>query len=87
MSAATVLDRLLDPVGRSLNEKAAKALINLRADPKIQKRIARLAEKCNEGELTPKEREDYEDYISAGSLIAILQAKARLRISRSKAPR
>jgi len=36
-----------------------------------------LAEKCNEGRLSPKERAEYELYVSTGTFIATLQAKAR----------
>jgi hypothetical protein len=85
MTTSTVLEQLLEPVGRSLNGEAARALIEIKIDPKVQKRIDRLAEKCNEGKLTSEERDEYESYVSAGSLIAILQAKARLRISQSAA--
>jgi hypothetical protein len=41
-----------------------------------------LAEKCNEGKLTPDEREEYETSIRFGNFIAILQAKARLLLKR-----
>jgi hypothetical protein len=86
MRSSTVLDRLLDPVGRALNGEAARALVDLRAAPDVQARIDELAEKCNEGQLTPAERADYETYVAAGSLIAALQAKARLRLARSVTP-
>ena len=42
----------------------------------------KLACKCNEGELTPAERYEYERYVTAGNLIAILQAKARLLLTK-----
>lgn len=72
-----MLERLLEPVGRSLNVEAARKLVQLKADAETQARIDELARKCNEGELTP-ERLEYERYVTAGNLIAILQAKARL---------
>ncbi|MBI3462508.1 MAG: hypothetical protein HY000_05525 [Planctomycetes bacterium] len=77
-----VLERLLEPVSSSLNEEAARKLIGLRADRKAQARVEELARKCNEGELTPEERAEYETYVLAGDFIAILQAKARLLLSR-----
>ena len=73
----SVLDRLLEPLGRCLTVQSARKLMNLRADPVAQARIAVLAEKCNEGRLSPKERAEYELYVSAGTFIATLQAKAR----------
>ena len=71
-----VLTRLLEPVSSSLNEEAARKLIGLKADRQAQARISQLARKCNDGELTPQEREEYTAYVMAGELIAILQAKA-----------
>jgi hypothetical protein len=75
-------DRILEPVTSSLNEEAARKLLNLKADRKARARIAKLAEKCNEGELTPEERRDYEMYVMADHIIAVLQAKARILLAR-----
>ena len=73
----TVLDRLLEPLGRCLTVQSARKIVSLRADPVAQAHIAKLAEKCNEGQLSPKERAEYELYVSTGTFIATLQAKAR----------
>ena len=77
-----VLDRILEPVSSSLNDEAARKLIGLKADRKAQAHVAALARKCNEGELSAEERAEYETYVMAGEFIAILQAKARLRLAR-----
>jgi len=76
------LERLLDPVSRSLNIEAARKLVQLKADPETQARVDELARKCNEGELTAAERSEYETFVTAGNLIAILQAKARLILTK-----
>jgi hypothetical protein len=81
--ATPTLDRILDPVGRALNAEAARSLVGLRLDNKAQAHIDRLARKCNEGKLTPKERSEYETYVSAIDFVAILQAKARALLARS----
>ena len=80
--STVVLERLLDPVSRSLNIEAARKLVELKADSKTQTRIDELAARCNEGELTPAERSEYERYVTVGNLIAILQAKARLLLAK-----
>src|SRR5207237_754081 len=49
----STLDRLLDPVGRCLSENAARKLAGLRADEQAQAHVRSLAEKCNEGTLSP----------------------------------
>jgi hypothetical protein len=80
--STALLERLLEPVSRSLNTEAAKELVQLKADAKTQSRVDELARKCNEGELTPFEKSEYERYVTAGNLVAILQAKARLMLSK-----
>ncbi len=64
------------------NEDAGSKLIGLKADRKAQARVAELARKCNEGGLTAEERNEYETYVMAGEFIAILQAKARILLTR-----
>src|SRR6266576_1190271 len=72
-----LLGQILDPLSRCLTPEVARRVIDLRANPSAQRRIDELAEKCNNGELSPDERTEYEVYVVAGSLIAVLQAKAR----------
>jgi hypothetical protein len=78
------LERLLAPVSRSLNAEAARQLIRLRADAKTQARVDELAGKFNEGELMAAERTEYEGYVTAGTVIAILQAQARLLLAKGR---
>ncbi len=80
-TATRVLDRLLDPVGRCLSRRAAHELIALRADEEVQAHVRALAEKCNEGTLSTEERAEYEACVMAANIVAILQAKARARLS------
>lgn len=75
--ASTVLNRLLDPVTQCLTPEAARRLLELRADPILQEHIDQLAEKSTAGTLSAEELSEYETYISASTVIAILQAKAR----------
>jgi hypothetical protein len=51
-----LLDRMLEPVSSALNAEAARKIFALKADRKTQARVSKLADKCNEGELTPEER-------------------------------
>ena len=73
-----VLDEILEPITRAFSREVAEALVKLKASQSAQARICELAEKCNEGLLTPTERAEYERYVSAVDLISVLQAKARL---------
>ena len=76
------LDRLLDPLDRILTPEVARQIADLRADAVTQKRIDELADKCNQGQLTPTEEAEYDDYVEAIDIIGILQAKARSALSR-----
>jgi hypothetical protein len=81
-----LLDRILEPSSASLNVEAAQKLLALKADRKTQTRVTKLADKCNEGELTPEERHEYEMYLMANHFIAILKAKARILLARKGQP-
>ena len=80
MSATAVSDAFaesLAPVERCLNRESALALLDLPANPRVQARVDELAEKCNEGRLTPAERSEYDALIWADHFLGILQAKAQ----------
>src|SRR5262249_20006309 len=79
-----VLDQLLESFSACLTPTVAKRIVAFRADAKAQARIAELADKCNEGELTASERREYEAYVRAIDFISILQAKARLTLRKPR---
>lgn len=85
MSTTTILGRLLDPIALSLTAETAQQVVDYRADEQTQARIDELADKCNEGELTPEERREYDGYISAIDVLTVLQAKARSRLEQHAA--
>ena len=72
-----VLDEILEPVTRTLTVESARKMVDYRPRRKTVARIEKLARKCNNGELTPEERAEYETYVYAGEFVALLQAKAR----------
>lgn len=78
-----VLDQLLDPVTRCLTPEAARSLLDLRAPAAAQSRIEELADKSSAGTLTPEEISEYDSYLSAGNVIAVLQAKARAMLAKT----
>ena len=77
MSAITVLDGLLDPLGRCLDAESARRIVELRVSPPVQQRIDTLAERANEGVLASDEAEEYEAVVNAEDFISILKLKAR----------
>jgi hypothetical protein len=78
--AITGLAKILDPVAQCFTPEVAKRVAELRADPAVQARIEELAEKCNEGTITPEEMAEYDAYIQAMDVVAVLQKKARTLI-------
>ncbi|MBM3223423.1 MAG: hypothetical protein FJZ47_06440 [Candidatus Tectomicrobia bacterium] len=71
------LAKILDPVAQCFTPEVAKRVVELRADPAMQARIEELADKCNEGTITPAEMAEYDAYIQAMDVVAVLQKKAR----------
>jgi hypothetical protein len=80
---APVLDRLVAPLGECLTPESARRLLALKADPILQARVDYLAERCNEGLLTPDEQAEYRNYVSYGTFVAILKSKARQLLASS----
>ena len=68
------------PIFAILTDEQMRRLAQLQADPSLADRVDELAAKANEGELTSEERDEYEAYIEANNLMAILQAEARFRL-------
>jgi hypothetical protein len=87
MSPTAALDRVFEPINRCLTPAVARKIVALRADPELDARIQKLAEKANEGQLTEKERVEYESYVRAIDLISILQSKARRFLTQSRKKR
>jgi hypothetical protein len=84
MKAATTapaLDRLISLLSDCLTPESARRLLALKADAKLQARVAYLAERCNEGRMTPKETAEYGNYVSFNTFVAILKSKARQRLA------
>jgi hypothetical protein len=72
-----ILNRVLDSVSECLTPDVASRIVALRADPRLQRKLDELAEKNSTGTLTRREESEYETYIEALDVIAILQATAR----------
>jgi hypothetical protein len=79
------MDRVLEPLNRNLTQEAARVLAALRLDEAAQARMEELAAKNTEGHITPAKREEYESWVSACDLVAMLQAKARTWLTQARA--
>jgi hypothetical protein len=77
MSTTEILEQALDPFVDCLTPEAARKIVVLRADPEAQSRLDALADRANEGSLTPEERAEYEKFRAIFHVITLLQSKAR----------
>lgn len=75
--ATSILDRMLDPLSRCLDAESARRVAELSIDPVVQARVDLLAERANEGLLTPEEQAEYDAYINADDFIATIKMKAK----------
>jgi hypothetical protein len=81
MSAAELLEQVLDPFVDCLTSDAARKIVALRADPDVQSRLDQLAERANEGSLTREEFTEYEKFRATFHMVTLLQSKARRLLS------
>ncbi len=72
------MERLLvESFAQILTPERARLILELRSGTKEQARVDELAQKANEGSLTPEEAAEYDAHIRFGTRIGILQARAR----------
>lgn len=81
-TAATVLDRLLDPVAECLSPEVARRIVDLRLDPMLQSRLDELAAKASAQTLTLAERREYHEFVEGIDVLGIIKAKARRSLVR-----
>jgi hypothetical protein len=79
-AGTSVLEAFLEPLSQCLDEESARRVAEFRIGPSVQARVDVLAERANEGTLTEEERDEYDSFIDAADLIAILQLKAQQRL-------
>jgi len=75
-TTSAALNQILEPLSRSLNVEAARALAAVQIEPWIQARIEELADRCNEGLLSASERAEYQSYVEGAEILALLKLKA-----------
>lgn len=74
---AEILSRVIAPQEGSLSQGAAGELLKLSFPPTDVERMNELAEKNRLDQLTDAERSELDGYLRVGSLLNLLQSKAR----------
>lgn len=73
----TSLYRFLEQFTETFTPELAEHFVNLPPHPELQARLDELGEKANEGTLTEAERSEYETYVKAMDVIALLKVKSQ----------
>jgi hypothetical protein len=74
--ASSALDSLLEALSRCLDAESTRRVAEFRMAANVQDRVDTLAERANEGLLSDDERSEYEAFVNASDVIAILKIKA-----------
>jgi len=84
-STDIVLESFVDHLTRGFTPELVKHFAELpEPDPDFQARLAELAEKANEGTLSPEEAQQYDKYVEYMDFVALMRLKARSRLSSSR---
>jgi hypothetical protein len=75
---AAILARILiESDEAELNPDAARYLLSIKLPPKDEDRVNELSAKARGGTLTDSEQQELDSYLHIGSLLAVVQSKAR----------
>ena len=77
---ASILERVVSPEEPSLAAAAARAMLLFAFPERDHVRMHELSEKARQGALTPDEEAEADSYERIGSLLGLLQSKARLTL-------
>ena len=78
------LERFVEHLTQGFTPELAKHFAELpQPSPEFQARLDELAEKANEGMLSPAEATEYDKYVEYMDFVAFMRLKARSRISDS----
>ncbi len=64
-----------------MSPESARAILDLRFDPRAINRMNELAEKNRQGTLTEAERQEMDKYLRVGNFLNLMQVKARLALA------
>ena len=75
------LEKFVEHLTRGFTPELARHFAELPSpNPEFQARLDELAEKANEGSLSPTETLEYEKYVEYMDLVAFMRLKARSRV-------
>jgi hypothetical protein len=81
-SEAVIWSRVIEPDNNGLSPDAARSILALTFSERDKARMNELAEKNQEGLLTPEERAELEGYVKVGDVLLLLHLKAQKSLRR-----
>jgi hypothetical protein len=79
-SPPPLLEALADTVAACLDAASLRAIAHLQLDSRTRERLDELADRANEGQLTPEETAEYQGFIRASEFLGLAQLRARVRL-------
>jgi hypothetical protein len=80
-SIDATLGKFVDHLTRGFTPELARHFAELpEPNPEFQARLDELAEKANEGALSPEEAREYNQYVEYMDFVALLRLRARARV-------
>lgn len=74
---AAIWTRIIEPEKNGLSPEAARSLLELRFSERDLSHMNELAQKNRQGLLSGAERQELEEYVKVGDVLALLHLKAR----------
>jgi hypothetical protein len=84
LSESDILADVLAADHGDLRPDVARAVLKWKFSAGAVRRINRLADRNRKGTISETEKEDLQSYLRVGSLVNLIQAKARLSLNRSR---
>lgn len=82
LTSNPILERLIEPEEGTFSEEHARYVLSLKFTEKEKAYCEELSYKAQDGTLTPQERHDLDQFLSANSLLILLKSKARRSLER-----
>jgi len=80
MSSQNIFESIIQPESGTLSPEHARYILSLDFSPAQHALYEELSSKANEGLLTDEERFDLDQLLTANTMLAILQSKARVSL-------
>ena len=83
---ASILTRIIESDERELSPEIARYLTSIKLPPEDEARVNELSAKARAGSLSDSESTELEGYLHIGSLLGVMQSRARRVLSGEERP-